>query len=129
MLTTAAYASTKGGIRLFHDSMSHEVANMGVKSLLISPGQLSTDMFKTVSTPSRFVGPVLPTIELAWAIVDAVDQGRTGELRLPTYAKMARITTALPQSLYEILRKLYKVDETVSPEMYLHQAGVKSKNS
>jgi short-subunit dehydrogenase len=116
----SAYSATKGGVTLFHDCMAHEVEKYGIKSLLVSPGQLSTNMFSRVKTPSDFLAPVLSPVEVACEIVDAVEQGRGGELRLPTYAKLIKLFRALPHFINDLYRKVYNLDDTVDKELYVH---------
>jgi hypothetical protein len=75
-----------------------------VKTILVAPGQLGTPLFAGLVTPSNFTAPVLEPIELAREIVRMVDDGDSGEIRLPFYTKVVPILPALPHSLQLAVR-------------------------
>lgn len=136
-----AYSASKAGLKLFHDSLTHELgepyyskkpsksdlasseykAKYGplhrrfpVNTLLVLPGQVSTRMFQGVDTPSNFFGPILLPEQVASEIGIAILTSRTGTLELPLYTRFAWVIWVLPGFLVEGVRKLSGVDEKMS---------------
>lgn len=106
-----AYSATKGGLSTFHDSLTHELdSKAGVRTLLVTVGQMETEMFRRVETPSKFLAPVLQTTEVALKIFEAMENGTCGELSMPLYASLIHWTKIIPQSLVNWIRKTYGMD-------------------
>lgn len=108
-----AYSASKGGLNTFHDSLAHELdSNSGVRTLLVTVGQMETEMFRQIQTPSKFLAPVLQTTEVALKIYEAVENGTCGEISLPLYASLIHWTKIIPQSLVNWIRKTYGMDSS-----------------
>ncbi|VVT45818.1 uncharacterized protein SAPINGB_P000906 [Magnusiomyces paraingens] len=115
-----AYCASKGGIRLFHDCLLHEVGEPyysasdekpPVNVLLVTPGQLDTSMFKTIDTPSTFIAPLVRANDLAHEIGAAIVTGQTGVLSMPFYTRISWAFWALPSFITEGFRKITKMDD------------------
>lgn len=78
--------------------------------VLVTPGQLGTRLFAGVKTPSSFLGPVVEAVELSKEIVRIVDEGVSGEVSLPLYAKWVGVLQVLPWSLQRVARWASGVD-------------------
>lgn len=72
-------------------------------------------MFAGVQTPSNFIAPIVEAVELAKEIVQMIDFGESGEIRLPFYTKWAPILQALPASVQLLARKLSGIDRAMLP--------------
>lgn len=108
-----AYSASKGGLNTFHDSLAHELdSNSGVRTLLVTIGQMETEMFKRVETPSKFLAPVLQTTEVALTVFQAIENGTCGEVSLPLYTGLIHWTKIFPQSLVNWIRKTYGMDSS-----------------
>lgn len=74
---------------------------------------MRTPLFSMVETPSPFWGPVLEANEVASAIVQLVDAGEGGCLRLPAYAGFVSLYKVLPGGLQRFARWLSGIDTVV----------------
>ncbi|CCX34894.1 hypothetical protein FPQ18DRAFT_314342 [Pyronema domesticum] len=102
---TGLYAPTKAAVQALHHVLSAETkAYKGIKTLLVTPGQMRTPLFDGVETPSSFFAPVLEPVEVAKGVIAAVDEGRGGELSLPLFARWASVYWVLPASTRRVLR-------------------------
>lgn len=84
-----------------------------IKTILVVPGQLSTSLFAGMNTPSAFLAPVVEPVELAKEVVNMIDSGLSGEIRIPFYANWVPIFQALPVSLQQVLRTLTGLDRAM----------------
>jgi len=98
-----------------------------VRTVLVTPGQLGTALFHGVQTPSSFLGPVVEAPELAREIVRMVDDGVSGEISLPLYAKWVGILQVLPFSLQRVARWASGVDTAMEGFRARGAAGSGSK--
>src|SRR2546423_1079752 len=73
------YTASKAAVSALHRGLTMELRQQGlmdkVKTILVETGQIDTELFKSVETPSNFFGPVLDTREVAKEIVKLVDNG------------------------------------------------------
>ena len=123
----SAYTSSKAALTAMHHSLTAELtflaqqktAQVGalssesagsVKTLLVTPGQLSTPLFKDVTPPSTFLGPVVQVNELAAEIVKRIDAGEGGELSMPLYARWIGLLGLLPAGMGSTTRRLAGLD-------------------
>ncbi|KAF2092185.1 NAD(P)-binding protein [Saccharata proteae CBS 121410] len=113
----SAYTAAKAGLIAMHTSLCAELRqhpNGGaVKTILVTPGQLATDLFADVRTPSQFLGPLVEPVVLAKEIVRMVDAGEGGEISFPLYARWAKLIGVLPVGLQWVLRSLAGVDRAM----------------
>lgn len=105
------YAAAKAGITALHKSLTAELASTPeIKTILVSPGQLSTPLFNGVKTPSSFFAPVLEPVDVAKEIIAAIDAGCSDVLAMPLYARWIDWMNVLPLGVQSILRKFSGVD-------------------
>nr|POE53562.1 epidermal retinol dehydrogenase 2 [Quercus suber] len=114
------YTASKAGLIAMHRSLVAELNSplapagaQNVRTILVTPGQLSTALFAGVQTPSAFFGPVVEPVELAREIVRMVDGGRSGEISLPVYARWIDWMFVLPMGLQSVARLLAGVDRAM----------------
>lgn len=112
------YAATKAAIIQVHESLTQELkAYKSIRLLLVTPGQLTTDMFADVSPSRLFFAPLVNHIALAGAIVEKISTGETGELCEPLYANFLSIVKTLPLILQQACRWFSGMDEKVTDIM------------
>ena len=108
------YTAAKAGLLALHASLTAElVRHPKVKTLLVTPGQISTSLFEGVDTPSNFLGPVLEPVDVAKEIIAAIDAGVSGELAMPLYARWIVVLNILPVGLQRVLRWASGVDKAM----------------
>lgn len=109
----SVYAASKAGVVSLHEALTHELQQQGhreIRTLMISPGQLNTNLFQDVVTPSNVLAPVLDPLDVAKTIIEALQHGREGEIRLPFYANFVPLLRAAPTQLAEIVRRATGID-------------------
>lgn len=116
----ADYTAAKAGLVAMHTSLRAELASPTapegaeyIRTILVTPGQLSTNLFASVKTPSSFFGPVVEPVELAREIVRMIDSGESGQISMPFYARWIEWMHVLPSSLQRLVRKLSGVDRAM----------------
>ncbi|KAK5108562.1 hypothetical protein LTR62_008219 [Meristemomyces frigidus] len=117
------YTASKAALIAMHTSLRAELTSPdpstrpkgaeSIRTVLVTPGQLSTALFEGVKTPSSFLGPVVETVELAREIVKMVDSGMSGEISLPLYARWVDWLGILPPGLGRVVRGLSGVDRAM----------------
>lgn len=128
------YAAAKAGLTAMHASLRSELASMAslpdaqpgtknIRTVLVKPGQLSTQMFNSIETPSSFFGPVVESVDLAKAIVTAVYEGRSGVITLPFYTGYIEWMGILPYSLQRFARWISGVDRAMQGFSTVKQTG------
>lgn len=91
----------------------HESADQ-IRTVLCTPGQMSTTMFNGVKTPSNFLGPVVEPVDVAKEIIRMIDAGESGDIAVPLYAKYIDWLNVLPVGLKAIVRSLSGVDKAMT---------------
>ncbi|KAF2458746.1 hypothetical protein BDY21DRAFT_385207 [Lineolata rhizophorae] len=115
----SAYASSKSGLLALHASLSAELAASAhpsapyIKTLLVTPGQLATSLFARVRSPSNFLAPVAEPVDVAREIIRAVDNGESGEISVPLYARWVDWLGVVPVGVRQGLRWWSGVDAAV----------------
>ena len=106
------YAAAKAGISALHRSLTAELreTHPEIRTVLITPGQISTPLFYGVQTPNSFFAPVVEPVEVAKEIVAAIDNGKGATMGMPLYARWIDWYSVLPVSLQVIARKIAGVD-------------------
>jgi NAD(P)-dependent dehydrogenase (short-subunit alcohol dehydrogenase family) len=117
------YAAAKAGITALHKSLTAELkeTHPNIRTVLVTPGQLSTPLFHGVETPSRFLAPVVEPVDVAREIVTAIDDGRSCAIGSPLYARWVDWYNVLPWGLQALARRLAGVD--VAMETFVGRSG------
>lgn len=108
----ADYAAAKAGITALHKSLTAELGQTHpeIKTVLVTPGQLTTPLFYGVKTPNSFVAPVVEPVDVCKEVVAAIDQGKGAVIGTPLYARWVDWYNVLPVGLQVIARKVAGVD-------------------
>lgn len=114
----SAYGASKAGLVAFHELLTYELGPplltpLGVKTLLVCPGQMRTELFRGVKTPLLLLAPELEPAHVAREIVRALELGRRGEIKLPLYGKFLPVFRAVPWPVTEVARYLLGIDSSV----------------
>ncbi|KAG9247906.1 hypothetical protein BJ878DRAFT_490781, partial [Calycina marina] len=105
------YCAAKAGITSMHTALVAELKSTPeIKTVLVSPGQLSTPLFNGVQTPSSFFGPVLEPVEVAKEVIAAIDAGSSADLAMPLYARWVDWMKVAPVGVQALMRKFVGVD-------------------
>lgn len=108
----SGYGASKAGIIALHESLKYEMQTSPcIKMLLVCPGQIDTNMFADVKTPSRLLAPILSQLVLAKRIANSIERGKIGKLYAPQYVYFLPIMRALPDSITKRLRQVSGVDQ------------------
>ncbi|KAL5347444.1 hypothetical protein ACLOAV_007756 [Pseudogymnoascus australis] len=106
------YSAAKAGVTALHNSLTAELAQYpDIKTVLVTPGQLSTPMFAGVQTPSGFLAPVVEPVEVAKEIIRVVDGGGSEVVAMPLYARWVGWVNVVPVGVQRVLRWASGVDE------------------
>ncbi|KAI1136736.1 NAD(P)-binding protein [Hypoxylon sp. FL0543] len=109
------YAAAKAGVTALHKSLAAELQEYPeIKTILVTPGQLSTPLFYGVKTPNTFVAPVVEPIEVAKEVIKAIDMGLSDHIAMPLYARWIDWYNVLPVGLQKIARKLAGIDSSMA---------------
>lgn len=111
----SAYSVTKAGLIALHESLTYELGppsnpRTGVHTLLVCPGQLGSQMFRSVRTPSTMIAPVLDPKFVAGTIVSNLERGKIGQIKVPVYVVLMPLMRILPWQLVETLRRYSGMD-------------------
>ncbi|KAI9676598.1 MAG: hypothetical protein M1822_008312 [Bathelium mastoideum] len=113
------YTAAKSGLIAMHASLRAELdasKDSGadkIRTILVTPGQLGTDMFQGLKTPSSFFGPVVEPIHLVKKIIDKVQKGTSGEISEPAYARYIKWYAVLPAGLQRAVRWMSGIDRAM----------------
>ena len=121
----SAYTATKAALNAYHSSISAELEDHpNIKTILVTTGQLSTDMFKGLEQNAirNFFGPIVEVSDLAMKIIRKISEGRGGVIAEPAYARWISTMEILPVGIQKVLRNLTGVDTAmkswISPPHY-----------
>ncbi|WAO83197.1 Hypothetical protein NCS54_00038000 [Fusarium falciforme] len=106
------YAAAKAGITAMHRSLTAELreSHPEIRTVLVTPGQLSTPLFYGVQTPNSFLAPVVEPVDVTKEIVAAIDNGRGATVGMPFYARWIDWFNVLPVGVQVIARWAAGVD-------------------
>lgn len=117
------YTASKTAVSAIHRTLSHELRIhpdrsifVKVKTLLVEPGQLDTQLFAgKTSLPfyAHFFGPILEAKDVAKEIVRTIERGDGGVIRMPFYARCAPVYGALPGTLQLVVRWFSGIDRAI----------------
>lgn len=110
------YAAAKAGLIALHKSLTAELRadHPDIRTVLVTPGQLSTPLFYGVQTPNSFLAPVVEPVEVAREIIFAIDNGNAEHIGMPLYARWMSWYNVLPVGVQLIVRRLAGVDRAMS---------------
>ena len=111
----SVYAASKAAVTACHNCLSAELAGFApqIKTILVAPGQLDTQLFGTVKLRGfvrNFLAPVVGAGEVAVKIVEMVDGGDGGVVSLPASARWIAWMAVLPVGVQRVLREWAGVD-------------------
>ncbi|CCE82856.1 Piso0_002607 [Millerozyma farinosa CBS 7064] len=110
----SAYSASKAAIIQVHEALRKELSNfLEIRLLLITTGQLTSNMFRDVIPPREFLAPIINHVELAKKMVEKIDIGQEGSLSYPLYAKFLPLLKIMPLFIQDICRKFSKMDEQI----------------
>lgn len=116
------YAAAKAGLTAMHTSLTAELrAYPEIKTIMVTPGQLSTPLFAGVKTPSNFFAPIVEPVEVAKEVIAAIEGGSSAELAMPVYARWIEWLNVLPVGIQRIARWASGVD--VAMKDFVGRAG------
>ncbi|KAL2136689.1 hypothetical protein VTI74DRAFT_2100 [Chaetomium olivicolor] len=106
------YAAAKAGISALHRSLTAELrqSHPQIRTVLVTPGQLSTPLFYGVQTPNSFLAPVVEPVDVAKEVIAAIDNGRNAAIGMPLYARWMDWYNVLPLGVQAVVRRLAGVD-------------------
>jgi len=106
------YAAAKAGLTAMHASLAAELkAYPDIKTVLVTPGQLSTPLFAGVRTPNAFFAPIVEPVDVAKEVIKAIDGGSSDNLAMPLYARWVGWLNVLPVGMQKVARWASGVDE------------------
>ena len=122
------YAAAKAGVTAMHRSLEAELRSTHpeIRTVLVTPGQLSTPLFYGVQTPNSFFAPVVEPVDVAKEIIAAVDNGKSINVGVPLYARWVDWYNVLPVSFQLLARKLAGVDSGMTT--FIGREGLRGKD-
>ncbi|KAL4727398.1 hypothetical protein ACLX1H_006310 [Fusarium chlamydosporum] len=92
------YAAAKAGLTALHRSLTAELreSHPEIRTVLVTPGQVSTPLFYGVQTPNSFLAPVVEPVDVTKEIVAAIDSGRGATVAMPLYARWIDWINVMP---------------------------------
>lgn len=128
----STYSASKAALHALHHSLRAELAQNphggDIKTILVSPGQMSTKMFEGVETPSNFLAPVVAPTDIAKEILRLVERGESGEVVMPLYARWISVFGVLPAGVQKVLRRLSGVDTAIKRAGLVREGVVGEKS-
>ncbi|KAH8677315.1 short-chain dehydrogenase [Xylariales sp. PMI_506] len=120
------YAAAKAGVTALHKSLAEELREYPeIKTIIVTPGQLSTPLFYGVQTPNSFMAPIVEPVDVAKEIISAIDLGLSDHISMPLYARWIDWYNVLPVGLQRMARKVAGVDKGMTT--YIGRKGGESR--
>lgn len=118
----SAYTASKAALLAYHASLTSELASRApqVKTILVAPGQLDTQMFGNVKLRGwsrNFFAPVVGAGELAVKIVEMIDRGEGGVVSEPAYARWIAWLGVLPLGLQRMAKSWAGTDDAFAGDV------------
>ena len=106
-LYPADYCASKAALISLHESLRYELDHQyrapGVRTTLVVAGHVLTKMFSTVRLSQnwfyRFFVPSLPPVDLAKAVIAALDEQHSRTIYMPFYTNFVPFLPLLPSFL------------------------------
>ncbi|SCU90389.1 LAME_0E08328g1_1 [Lachancea meyersii CBS 8951] len=110
----SCYGASKAASIAFHEAWTQELRpGDKIRTLLVTPGQLSTKMFGGFVPPQQFFAPLVQPDELARVIVENCRIGARGEISAPLYANFMGLMRVFPYILNHYARRLSGIDSSL----------------
>lgn len=113
----SAYTASKAALLALHHSLRAELAQIPeaaeIKTILVTPGQMSTKMFADVEPPSTFFAPTATPADLGKSIIRLIERGESGEVAIPLYSQYIGFFTMLPTGVQQLVRRWSGLDTAV----------------
>ncbi|SCU97676.1 LAFA_0G12640g1_1 [Lachancea sp. 'fantastica'] len=110
----SSYGASKAASIAFHEAWTQELSPNGkIRTLLVTPGQLRTQMFGGFEPPRQFFAPLVDPHTLAQRIVECCRLGVRGEISAPLYANFMGLMRILPYTLNYYARKISGIDSSL----------------
>ncbi|KAH7083239.1 hypothetical protein BKA63DRAFT_147308 [Paraphoma chrysanthemicola] len=117
----SAYTASKAALLALHHSLRAELAQIPeaaeIKTILVTPGQMSTKMFADVQPPSNFFAPTATPAEIGKNIIKLIERGESGEIAIPLYSHYIGFFSILPVGIQHIVRRWSGLDTAVSKSL------------
>jgi len=114
----SAYTASKAALLALHHSLRAELAQIAeakeIKTILVTPGQMSTQMFADVKPPSNFFGPTATPADLGKNIIKLIERGESGEVAIPLYSHWIGFFFVLPVGIQQLVRRWSGLDTAVT---------------
>jgi short-subunit dehydrogenase len=114
----SSYTASKAALLALHGSLRAELAQhpdgKDIKTILVTPGQMSTKMFDGLKTPSKFLAPVVAPVDVAKDILKLIEKGESGEVAVPLYSQYIQILGVLPVGVQALVRRWSGVDTAIA---------------
>ncbi|KAL6707759.1 hypothetical protein ACN47E_003880 [Coniothyrium glycines] len=112
----SAYTASKAALLALHHSLRAELAQdpkaRDIKTILVTPGLMSTKMFAGIKTPN-FLGPVVTPAEIAKEIIRLIERGESGDIALPLYSRWIHFLGVMPTGVQTLIRRFSGLDTAV----------------
>lgn len=114
----SAYGASKAGLVALHESLTYElgpplVNPCGIKTLLVCPGQMRTELFRGVRLAWSTVAPELEPLAVAENVVRCLELGQRGEIQMPLYGRFLPVYRAIPWPVAAMARHLLGIDHSM----------------
>ncbi|CEP61649.1 Tda5p LALA0_S03e07668g [Lachancea lanzarotensis] len=110
----SSYGASKAASIAFHEAWTEELEiNGNIRTLLVTPGQLRTQMFAGFEPPRQFFAPLVDPDVLAQRIVECCRLGVRGEISAPLYANFMGLMRVLPYMLNHYARRISGIDSSL----------------
>lgn len=116
-----SYGASKGAMIGFHKCMSRHFRSLptecnktGIKTLLVCPGKIKTNMFIDVPTPSKLLAPDIIPSQLALAIISAMEHNHLQTLNAPYYVNLVPFFKTLSWPYRHLLKHFSGMDHVTS---------------
>ncbi|CAK9441064.1 uncharacterized protein LODBEIA_P49330 [Lodderomyces beijingensis] len=108
------YSASKAAQIMFHESLQQELKEYPkIRLLLVTPGQMDTELFKDVTPTKQLVAPVVSHVKLAGIIVERVNKGYMGCLAKPIYASFLPGVRTAPMFIQDFCRWISEMDDKI----------------
>ncbi|KAI5965638.1 uncharacterized protein KGF55_001000 [Candida pseudojiufengensis] len=110
----SVYSATKAAQIMLHESLQQELKQFPkIRLMLVTTGQMNTELFKDVSAPKQFIAPVVNHVNLAREITEKVEKGYMGNLSRPFYANFLPGVRTTPLIVQDFCRWFSEIDEQI----------------